>query len=272
MKVVLIFAAIIGLALAQRDESLKVVEVMALLPDAYRELQKYVVSVVADAKHNSSDAIYDFHREVYVAKDTFLRAAIILESNTLFHLNNQPLQVDAGCLSLLRSSADLNLQVSGVGFTNCIVDVDARLNAEVQQIYNQLQLNESAYVQYSLYDAFAGRNIFQNPQDISDQLYMKLSQLQQIPTELVAQLGSVITDFRARLEVVRATYRQCLTVNNQVLQTAADLILIQLQQVCKGSLVPNLTTPALTTTDTVPPFEEGPTGPPSVQQDEYVLN
>lgn len=274
MKVALVFVAIFGLASAQRDDSLKVVETMALLPEAYRELQKFVVSAVADAKHNSSDVIYEFHREVYLAKDTFLRSAISLEMNTLYHLNNQPLQVDASCLSLLRSSADLNLQVSGVGFTNCILDVDARLNAEIQQVFNQLQLNESAYIQFSLYDAFAGRNIFQNPQDINDQLYLKLAQLQQTPTELVTQLSALVTDFRTRLEVARATYRQCLTVNNQVFQTAVDLILIQLQQICKGSLVasPTLpTTPALTTIITTPPFEVVPTEPPTVQQDEYVL-
>lgn len=274
MKVILAFVAVLGLALAQREDSLKVVEVMSLLPSAYRDLQKYVVSAVADAKYNSSDAVYEFHSEVYLAKDTFLRSAINLELNTLFQLNNQPLQVDAGCLSLLRSSADLNLQVSGVGFTNCIVDVDARLNAEVQQVYNQLQLNESAYVQLSLYDAFVGRNVFQNPQDISDQLLLKLDQLKQEPTELVTELSALVTDFKARLDVVRATYRQCLTVNNQVLQTAVDLILIQLQQVCKGSLVtPTLpTTPPLTTTETVPPFEVVPTEPPSVQEDVFILN
>nr|XP_019550533.1 uncharacterized protein LOC109420625 [Aedes albopictus] len=274
MKVVLAFVAVLGLASAQRENSLQVVETMALLPEAYRELQRYVVSAVADAKHNSSDAIYEFHREVYLAKDTFLRSAITLETNTLYHLNNQPLEVDSGCLNLLRGSADLNLQVSGVGFTNCILDVDARLNAEIRNVYDQFQANESSYVQFSLYDAFAGRNIFQNPQDINDQLYIKLAQLQQLPTELVAQLSALVTDFRARLEVARSTYRQCLTVNNQVFQTAVDLILIQLQQVCKGSLVasPTLpTTPALTTAFTVQPTDAVPTMPPMVQPDEYVI-
>lgn len=264
MKVVLIFVAILGITSAQREESLSVVETMALLPAAYRELQNYVVSAISNAKHNSSDAIYEFHNEVYVAKDTFIRSAINLEITTLNHLNNQEVSVDNGCLNLLRSSVDLNLQVSGVGFTNCIVDVDARLNAEIKQIYGQLELNESSYIQFSLYDAFAGRNIFQNPQDIKDQLLIKLAQLQQTPTELVTQLNALIQDFRTRLDVVRATYRQCLTVNNQVYQTAVDLILIQLQQVCKGALVvPDLTTPALTTT-LVPP-----TGPPEVTPDEF---
>ncbi|XP_062551264.1 uncharacterized protein LOC134216382 [Armigeres subalbatus] len=268
MKVILILTAIVGLASTQREDSLNVVDVMSLLPTAYRDLQTFVISAVADAKHNSSDAIYDFHREVYLAKDTFLRSAVNMEVNTLYQLNNQPLQVDAGCLTLLRGSADLNLQVSGVGFTNCIVEVDSRLNEEIQQVYDQLQVNESSYVQFSLYDAFVGRNIFQNPQDITDQLYLKLAQLQQTPTELVAQLNSLVSDFRLRLDVARSTYRQCLTVNNQVLQTANDLILIQLQQICRGSLVstPTLTTPALTTTQ-VP--QDSPAGPPTVQVDEF---
>lgn len=264
MKAVLILVAILGITSAQREDSLSVVETMALLPAAYRELQNFVISVVSNAKHNSSDAIYEFHNEVYLAKDTFVRSAINLELSTLNHLNNQDAEVDNGCLNLLRNSVDLNLQVSGVGFTNCITDVDVRLNAEVQKIYNQLQLNESAYVQLSLYEAFIGRNIFQNPQEIQDQLHVKLAQLQQTPTELVAQLGALVTDFRSRLDVVRATYRQCLTVNNQVYQTAVDLVLIQLQQVCKGALVlPDLTTPAPTTAPGVEPT------PPSVQPNEF---
>lgn len=246
---------------------------MALLPAAYRELQNFVVSVISNAKHNSSDAIYEFHSEVYLAKDTFIRSAINLEIATLNHLNNQGIQVDAGCLNLLRSSVDLNLQVSGVGFTNCIVEVDARLSAEIQQIYSQLHLNESAYVQFSLYDAFIGRNIFQNPQAIRDQLYLKLAQLQQTPTELVAQLSALVSDFRLRLDIARSTYRQCLTVNNQVYQTAVDLVLIQLQQVCKGALIPpNPTTPALTTTFTPPGVDGSPAGPPAVQPDEFNMS
>lgn len=269
MKVILLLIAILGLVSAQREDSLNVVDVMSLLPSAYLELQNFVISAVADAKHNSSDAIYDFHSDVYLAKDSFLRSAVDMEVNTLYQLDNQPLQVDTGCLNLLRGSADLNLQVSGVGFTNCIVDIDAQLNQQIQEVYNQLQVNESAYIQFSLYDAFVGRNIFQNPQDISDQLYLKLAQLQQTPVELVARLSTLVTDFRLQLEVIRSSYRQCLTVNNQVLQTANDLILIQLQQVCRGSLVatPALTTPALTTTQAA---QNAPEGPPTVQVDESI--
>lgn len=273
MKAILVLVAVLGITSAQRDESLSVVETMALLPAAYRELQNFVVSVVSNAKHNSSDAIYEFHNEVYLAKDSFIRSAINLEMATLTHLNNQGAQVDNSCLNLLRSSVDLNLQVSGVGFTNCIVDVDARLNSEIQQIFEQLQFNETAYIQFSLYDAFVGRNIFQNPKEIQEQLYQKLAQLQQTPTELVTQLSALVNDFRLRLDVVRAAYRQCLTVNNQVFQTAVDLILIQLQQVCKGALVPpTLTTPALTTTLTTPGDDATPAGPPSVQPDEFYRN
>lgn len=292
MKVILVICAILGLTAAQREDSLNVVSTLRQVQPAYRDLQNFVVAVVSNAKINSSDVIFAFHEEVSLAKESFLRSAIGQESGALYQINGQNQNLDASCLSLLRSSVEVNIHLAGVSFSNCITAVDGRLNAEISQIYQELELNEGSFVNISIYDVFRGQNIFMNPQAITELLQEKLAQLQQSPTGLVTELSQLVDGFRSRLDIVRTNYRQCLTANDQLLQTAFNTVLVQLQQICQGALIPEattteatttpeLTTPELTTTEaapetdttpeltTVPPayLNVLPSGPPAVQPD-----
>lgn len=292
MKVILVICAILGLTAAQREDSLNVVSTLRQVQPAYRDLQNFVVAVVSNAKINSSDVIFAFHEEVSLAKESFLRSAIGQESGALYQINGQNQNLDASCLSLLRSSVQVNINLAGVSFSNCITAVDGRLNAEISQIYQELELNEGSFVNISIYDVFRGQNIFMNPQAITELLQEKLAQLQQSPTGLVTELSQLVDGFQSRLDIVRTNYRQCLTANDQLLQTAVNTVLVQLQQICQGALIPEatttevpttpeLTTPELTTTEvppeteptteqtTVPPayLNVLPSGPPAVQPD-----
>ncbi|XP_058446239.1 uncharacterized protein LOC131427244 [Malaya genurostris] len=258
--VILIFA--LSVTAAQREDSLRVLDSLRQLQPAYRDLQNFVVSAVANAKLNSTAAIYDFHNEIFEAKDNFLRSAINLESNTLRHINGQTSDIDGSCLEFLRSSVDVNINIAGVAFTKCIDAVDARLNAELDQVYEDLLFNESTFVNTSIYSVFRGQNIFVNPQNIIELLQSNLLQLQQTPDNLVAELALVVDGFRARLDVIRGNYRQCLTVSDQILQTTTNTVLIQLQQICLGALIPNDT----------PEETETPLAPPSVQPTENYWN
>lgn len=292
MKVILVICAILGLTAAQREDSLNVVSTLRQVQPAYRDLQNFVVAVVSNAKINSSDVIFAFHEEVSLAKESFLRSAIGQESGALYQINGQNQNLDESCLSLLRSSVQVNINLAGVSFSNCITAVDGRLNDEISQIYQELELNEGSFVNISIYDVFRGQNIFMNPQAITELLQEKLAQLQQSPTGLVTELSQLVDGFRSRLDIVRTNYRQCLTANDQLLQTAVNTVLVQLQQICQGALIPEatttevpttpeLTTPELTTTEvppeteptpeqtTVPPayLNVLPSGPPAVQPD-----
>lgn len=292
MKVILVICAILGLTAAQREDSLNVVSTLRQVQPAYRDLQNFVVAVVSNAKINSSDVIFAFHEEVSSAKESFLRSAIGQESGALYQINGQNQNLDESCLSLLRSSVQVNINLAGVSFSNCITAVDGRLNAEISQIYQELELNEGSFVNISIYDVFRGQNIFMNPQAITELLQEKLAQLQQSPTGLVTELSQLVDGFQSRLDIVRTNYRQCLTANDQLLQTAVNTVLVQLQQICQGALIPEatttevpttpeLTTPELTTTEvppeteptteqtTVPPayLNVLPSGPPAVQPD-----
>lgn len=282
MRVILVICAILSLTVAQREDSLNVVNSLRQVQPAYRDLQNFVVAVVSNAKINSSDVIFAFHEEISSVKENFLKSAIRQESTALYQINGQNPNLDASCLNLLRSSVEVNINLAGVSFTNCITAVDGRLNAEISQIYQDLELNEGSFVNISIYDVFSGQNIFLNSQVILERLQAKLVQLQQSPTGLVAELSQRVDDFRDRLDEVRDDYSQCLTVNNQLLQTAYSTVLVQLQQICQGALIPEattteatptpeLTTPELTTTEaspeTDPTTEPAATAPPAYVND-----
>lgn len=273
MKTVLVICAILSLAVAQREDSLNVINGLRQVQPAYRDLQNFVVTVVSNAKINASDVIFAFHEEVSTAKESFLRAAIGQEASTLYQINGQNENLDASCLSLLRSSVEVNINLAGVSFSNCITAVDGRLNAEISQIYGELELNDPSFVNISIYDVFRGQNIFMNPQAITELLQDKLAQLQETPTGLVTELSQLVDGFRGRLDIVRTNYRQCLTANDQLLQSAVNTVLVQLQQICQGALIPEATTvttpttPELTTPEPTPsdePTETEPTTEPEV--------
>lgn len=253
MKVILAFCAILGLTAAQREDSLNVISSLRQVQPAYRDLQNFVVSVVSNAKINSSDVIFAFHEQISSSKESFLRSAIGKEASTLYQINGQNQNLDASCLNLLRSSIEVNINLAGVSFSNCITAVDGRLNAEISQIYRELELNETSFVNISIYDVFRGQNIFMNPQAITELLQAKLAQLQQSPTGLVAEMSQLVDGFRGRLDLVRAGYGQCLNANDQLLQSAVNTVLVQLQQICQGALIPDVTTVEPTTADPVTP-------------------
>ncbi|XP_055593184.1 uncharacterized protein LOC129744592 [Uranotaenia lowii] len=259
---ILVLVAVFGFAAAQREQSLAVIEALRRVQPVYRDLQNFVVNAVSSAKLNSSQAVFDFHGNIFAAKDTFLRAAISKETATLFQINGQVASTQPACLNLLRESVTVNMNLAGVSFTNCILAVDARLGTEINQIYSELQINETAYIDFSIYDVFQQQNIFINPDVIIELLQSKLGQLQ-APLGLIRELSDLIDSFRSRLEVVRVNYNQCLTTNDNLLQTAISTILIQLQQICLGSLIATGPPQPGTPMGVMGPL--GPLGPQAVQ-------
>uniref|UniRef100_A0A675B3C1 Secreted protein n=1 Tax=Anopheles darlingi TaxID=43151 RepID=A0A675B3C1_ANODA len=260
--------AVLGVTLAQRETSLRVIEALREVHPAYRELRNYVVNAVAGAKLNSSEVVFKFNVDIAERKESFLQSAIKAESGVLRQVNGQSPEVETTCLSFLRQSVDVNMNLAGVSFTNCLNNVDAALSEEVVRIYTELQVNETSYVNLSVYDVFRGQNVFVNPQTIVDRLLEKLSALQQAPVELSLELAELVDAFEARLGDVRAAYAGCLSLNDKLLEQTLNTVLVQLQQICLGVLLPadstgqpTETEPAETeTTETVPADTE-PTEP-----------
>ncbi|XP_058061147.1 uncharacterized protein LOC131211611 [Anopheles bellator] len=235
---VVLLLAVFGASLAQRDTSLRVIDALREVNPAFRDLRNQVVNAVASAKLNSSEVVYKFNVEVATRKESFLNSAISAEAGVLRQVNGQSLETDTSCLGFLRQSVDVNMNLAGVSFTNCLNTVDSTLSSEIVSFYNVLQVNETSYVNLSVYDVFRGQNVFVNPQTIIDRLMEKLSALQQAPVELVQELSELVQAFEARLSDIRAAYEGCLSQNDQLLQSTLNTVLLQLQQICLGVLLP----------------------------------
>uniref|UniRef100_A0A182QV91 Protein TsetseEP domain-containing protein n=1 Tax=Anopheles farauti TaxID=69004 RepID=A0A182QV91_9DIPT len=242
---------VVNVSQAQRETSLKVVDALRDLHPAYQQLRDLVVNAVAGAKINSSEVIYNFNMEIASRKESFLQTAIQSEANVLRQVNGQAVTVDTSCLGFLRQSVDVNMNLAGVSFSNCLNNVDASLSSEVARIYTELQVNETSFVNLSVYDVFRGQNVFVNPQTIVDRLVERFSSLQQAPVELVGELTELVDAFAARLGGVQAAYSSCLSINDQLLQNTLSTALQQLQQICLGTLLP-----ASSTSDPTEPTEE----------------
>uniref|UniRef100_A0A182IQT4 Protein TsetseEP domain-containing protein n=1 Tax=Anopheles atroparvus TaxID=41427 RepID=A0A182IQT4_ANOAO len=232
----------LSVSLAQRETSLRVIDALRDLHPSYRDLRNLVVNAVAGAKLNSSEVVYRFQVEVAARKESFLKSAISAEAGVLRQVNAQSVAVDTSCLGFLRQSVDVNMNLAGVSFTNCLNTVDGSLATELMRIYAELAVNETSYVNLSVYDVFRGQNVFVNPQTIVDRLVEKLSAVQQAPIELAQELAQLVDAFEGRLGNVQTAYSNCLTMNDQLLQTTLSTVLVQLQQICLGSLVPAAST------------------------------
>ncbi|XP_035781755.1 uncharacterized protein LOC118461013 [Anopheles albimanus] len=274
---VVLLLAVLGVTLAQRETSLRVIEALREVHPAYRELRNYVVNAVAGAKLNSSEVVFKFNVDIAERKESFLQSAIKAETGVLRQVNGQSPEVETTCLSFLRQSVDVNMNLAGVSFTNCLNNVDAALSEEVVRIYSELQVNETSYINLSVYDVFRGQNVFVNPQTIVDRLLEKLSALQQAPVELSLELAELVEAFEARLGDVRAAYAGCLSLNDKLLEQTLNTVLVQLQQICLGVLLPADSTDQPTETEPVEteptetvPVETEPTEPAETQPVETV--
>ncbi|XP_053677392.1 uncharacterized protein LOC128727497 [Anopheles nili] len=248
---VVLFLGLLGVSLAQRETSLRVIDALRELHPAYRELRNLVVNAVASAKLNSSEVVFKFNVDIAARKESYMQSAIRAETGVLRQVNGQSISIDTSCLSFLRQSVDVNMNLAGVSFSNCLSNVDSTLAAEITRVYAELQVNETSFVNLSVYDVFRAQNVFVNPQTIVDRLVEKLSSVQQAPVELAQQLAQLVDAFEGRLGDVRAAYTSCLTMNDQLLQTTLGSVLQQLQQICLGSLLP-----ASTEEPTAVPTEE----------------
>uniref|UniRef100_A0A182W7L0 Protein TsetseEP domain-containing protein n=1 Tax=Anopheles minimus TaxID=112268 RepID=A0A182W7L0_9DIPT len=259
--VVALFLGVLSVTLAQRETSLRVIDALRELHPAYKELRDVVVNAVAGAKLNSSEVVFKFNVDIASRKESFMQTAIKAEANVLRQVNGQSISVDTSCLGFLRQSVDVNMNLAGVSFTNCLNNVDASLSTEITRVYSELQVNETSFVNLSVYDVFRGQNVFVNPQAIVDRLVEKLSSMQQAPAELTEELSLLVDAFEARLGDVRAAYTSCLTMNDQLLQNTLNTVLQQLQQICLGALLPAASTSEPTEATEAPAPTESVTEP-----------
>uniref|UniRef100_A0A182M528 Protein TsetseEP domain-containing protein n=1 Tax=Anopheles culicifacies TaxID=139723 RepID=A0A182M528_9DIPT len=237
MKLILILL-LAGIALAQRQQSVDVIDKLYQVHPLYRQIQDYVINTISEARLSSSAKIYDFHRDIIMIKSTYLGTSIRQEQNLLFQINGQPLSVDQQCLSFVRQSADVNMNLAGVSYSTCITAAGDTLVATVKSFYERLDENEAAYVGVGLFEEFRGENIFFNPLNIIQKLESRMFRLEDYPTHIGSELLDAVAGFTNSLDAVRMSYVSCMTLGEQMLMSALQLAQMQLEMVCNGKSIP----------------------------------
>ncbi|XP_050078396.1 uncharacterized protein LOC126565275 [Anopheles maculipalpis] len=228
--------ATFGLALGQREPSLEVMSALKELQPRYREIQDFVINRLTEARLNSSQVIFNFHTDVITTKDQFVRDTIAEEQQVLTILDRQSEAIDRTCLGFVRSSVDMNVNLVGVSYTNCIVRVDDTLGEVVQEFYRTVQQDETQYTGSGLLGVFRGENIFHTPENLIQKLNEQLEQLRENPTFIATELFDLIVEFEQELKEVKTGYDGCLESGTQLLRNALEIARAQVVQVCLGEL------------------------------------
>uniref|UniRef100_A0A182QPA3 Protein TsetseEP domain-containing protein n=1 Tax=Anopheles farauti TaxID=69004 RepID=A0A182QPA3_9DIPT len=270
MKFVLVLL-LASVAWAARPDSVAVVNKLYEVHPLYRQIQDYVINTITDARLSSSSKIYDFHKEVILVKSTFLGTSIKQEEEVLAQVNGQPASVDQQCLAFVRSSIDVNMNLAGVSYSSCITEAGDTLVEKVKSFYDQLDVNEAAYVGVGLFEEFRGENVFYDPRTIVAKLENRVMRLNDYPTHIGSELLDAINGFSNWLDTIRMSYVSCMTMGEQLLKSALQLAQLQLEMVCGGQIVvvPDAPTPPLPPQAEIVPdsIEEFPEGVPDGHRD-----
>ncbi|XP_061513168.1 uncharacterized protein LOC5668344 [Anopheles gambiae] len=234
---VVLCLGVVTLTEAARPVSTEVVQKLKELEPVYKQLQDKVISEVAGAKLATATATDTFYKGVIADKETSLTRSIQLEDDMTYQFNGQASSVDASCLQMLRSIVDMNMNVAGFGYTNCVNNVEAGVKAELDRVYQLLQVDESELFDISLLDVFKGENIISNPAKIIAKLTEKRSEIDGISLSFVADINAAVNAYSSRLGDMQNEYKTCLLGNESVLKGSFESTKNQLVQTCLGAIV-----------------------------------
>lgn len=232
----LVFLVIFATTYGQRENALQVLETMRELQPLYKQLQDTVVNQLSQAKLNSSSLVYQLHSDVIETKEKFVIAAIDEERQVHGLISSQPTTVNSGCLELIRSSADLSVNLAGVSYTNCMVQVDNSFNDTLGRFYDLVQNEEMLHPVSALFDVFEDENIFRDPESIIEKLNARMEELAQDPSFIASELLDHVEAFEKDLNTLKERYEACLDAGVKLLNRALDLTRVQIVQICLGQL------------------------------------
>uniref|UniRef100_A0A182INX0 Protein TsetseEP domain-containing protein n=1 Tax=Anopheles atroparvus TaxID=41427 RepID=A0A182INX0_ANOAO len=238
MKAVVLVLLLAGVAWGQRPDTVAVVNKLNEVHPLFRQIQDYVINTISEARLSSSSKIYDFHKDVILTKSTFLGTSIKQEQELLTQVNGQPGHIDQQCLAFIRQSADVNMNLAGVSYTNCLTQAGDSLMSTVQQFYSQLDVDERKYVGVGLFEEFRGENVFFDPRKIIQRLENRMFMVQEYPTHIGSEMLDAISGFSNQLDSVRMAYVSCMTMGEQLLKSSLQMAQLQLEVVCNGLHVP----------------------------------
>uniref|UniRef100_A0A182IK37 Uncharacterized protein n=1 Tax=Anopheles atroparvus TaxID=41427 RepID=A0A182IK37_ANOAO len=222
---------------AGRLASIQVVQRLKDIEPKYAEIQRLIINFVYAAKYNLVQRKDEFYQQLFVTKEGSLVGSIALENELLFQLDNQLESVDRECLGMLRAIVDNNMNVAGVGYTNCANSVQDGLDRELQRTHKLLELAGLDIFYQRLLDAFEGENIFAGPERILAKLNSKSDEIDAVGIDYLSGFFDIVETFSSALWRLRNAYKMCLKTNESILNLTFEASQSQLTNICVGTLL-----------------------------------
>uniref|UniRef100_A0A182NTB5 Uncharacterized protein n=1 Tax=Anopheles dirus TaxID=7168 RepID=A0A182NTB5_9DIPT len=225
---------------AGRLASMQVVQRLKDIETKHAQIIHRIVNFVYSAKSDVVQKTDEFYRQVFAAKEGSLDSSVALEDELLYQFGHQSASVDGGCLSLLKTIVDNNMNVAGVGFTNCITNVEKGIDHELGQAQRMLDIDESEIFHQRLLDVFDGENIIVGPEAILGKLQEKANEIDTFTDDYMTEIYIALERFSSKLWDLRNGYQGCLVENEAILKMTYDASMRQLTSICLGSIVKNV--------------------------------
>lgn len=219
MKLVLISAVILlagNAALAEREDPL---EIFAQLKRATKLFS------------GASDLLASGQREVLLAEESYVQAALNDESTLLNQLTGSDVQRNGPqCVEFIRTNVNLLMSLTGIAYTNCLNQVDDALFNKLSREPVDLSLSRDAYDQLNLLAVFRGENIFVDAAKIRQ----KLANWQQTRTaqpELTPEATTILSA-AATFDELKGAFRTCMAAAQARLADNLDFTAQQVRAIC----------------------------------------
>ncbi|XP_055644240.1 uncharacterized protein LOC129780228 [Toxorhynchites rutilus septentrionalis] len=226
--------ATLTISSAQRPETSRVVHVLRDVEPYHRHYREFIINEINKARLNMSDVTSELYRAMTDVKQEYVKLAVDAEKTLVDDVNRNT--GDPPCLGFLRTTIEHNMYMAGIYFSNCIDDLEDKLDAETQSVYLELQHNEKNYVRKGFLDVFHRENIVLDPETISYKLEDRKASFQQVPKSVITGLTNIVDGFRDRLVTARTVYTTCLVNNRNLLQVILDNTKRQLNTICRHGL------------------------------------
>ncbi|KFB49646.1 hypothetical protein ZHAS_00017665 [Anopheles sinensis] len=238
MKSFIVLLALVGIAAAARPASEQVITKFKTVAPLYKAAMDAEESRLVGIKSNLTTQLVDFHLAVINSKETFVNGVIAREEYILEQIGGQDEAVDTVCLGFVRTSSEMNVNLAGVSFTNCINAADAALSTKVTEYYGSVGQLEAKVTQLRLLDVFKGNNVFYTPAAIIAKLDAKLASLEDNPTLTAAETEALALAVANDLGAILNTYNTCMVGANNLLEQGLSMCEMQLTAICGATLTP----------------------------------
>ncbi|KFB36714.1 AGAP008580-PA-like protein [Anopheles sinensis] len=211
---------------------MEVVQRLKDIEPKHAEIKRRFINFLYSAKLNVVERMDEFYLQLFTEKEGSLTGSIVLEDAMLYQLDHQLESADRSCIDTLRNIVDSNMNVAGIGYTNCINSVQEGLESELEKVQKLLQFDESKILYQRLLDVFEGENIIYDPERILAKLKDKGFEIDAMGSDCLLGVFEIVEKFAAALDDLRIAYQMCLIENEYILRTAYESTISQLTNIC----------------------------------------